>query len=368
MFDGQFTLGVEEEYQIVAPEDRELRSYISKLIEDGHAILRERVRPEMHQSMVEVGTGICQDIEGVRAELTEMRGDLNRLARKGDLRIVAASSHPFSDWKAQEITDHSRYHQIVEDLQDIARANLVFGLHVHIGIKDKQVALALTNQLRYFLPHILCLTCSSPFWKGRNTGLKSYRCQVFKRFPRTGIPDEFESMEQMQNFINLLVKTNCIDNGKKIWWDVRTHWKFDTVEVRICDMPTNLEDTLAVVALIQALAAKLYVMYKHNTAWRSYSRSLIEENKWRAARYGTEAKLIDFAAGVERPYIELITELVDFVSDMGEALGTINYLERVLKIAREGTSAHRQLEVFNRSGGNLKAVVDWLIEETMRGI
>ncbi len=369
LFDNDFTLGVEEEYQIVDPETRELKSYISKLIEEGsHSILRERVRSEMHQSMVEVGTGICRDLEGVRSELTEMRGDLDRLARNGGLRIAAASTHPFSDWQNQNITDTVRYHEIVEDLQDIARANLIFGLHVHVGIADKQVALAITNQLRYFLPHILCLTCSSPFWLGRKTGLMSFRSQVFKRFPRTGIPDEFESVEQLKNFIHLLIKTNCIDNGKKIWWDVRTHWRFDTVEVRISDMPTHLEDTLAVVALIQALVAQLYSMYKRNITWRSYPRSLIEENKWRASRYGTDAKLIDLGLGEEKPFTELAHELVEFVSDAAEALGTVNYLEHVLEIAHNGTSAHRQLEVFDRSGGDINAVVDWLIEETMRGI
>lgn len=368
MLEGQFTLGVEEEYQIVDPNTRELKSYISKLIEDGHAVLRERVRPEMHQSMVEVGTGICPSVEHVRDELTEMRGDLSRLAARNGLKIVAASTHPFSDWRAQDITNHSRYHQIVEDLQDVARANLIFGLHVHVGIKDKQVALALANQIRYFLPHLLALTTSSPFWRGRKTGLMSYRSQVFKRFPRTGIPDEFESQEQLQNFINLLIKTGCIDNGKKIWWDVRSHYKYDTVEVRICDMPTNIEDTLAVVALVQALMAKLYLMYKRNTAWRSYSRPLIEENKWRAARYSTDAKLIDFALQEERPYPTLAHELVGFVSEATDIFGTQRYMDRVLHIAHEGTSAHRQIEIYEKSEGDMKPVVDWLMSETMRGI
>ncbi|MGZ6094943.1 MAG: carboxylate-amine ligase, partial [Polyangiales bacterium] len=262
VLEGQFTLGVEEEFQIVDPESRELRSYVSQLIEKGgKSVLRERVRPEMHQSMVEVGTGICKDVQAVSSELREMRGDLDKLSRKGGLRIVAASTHPFADWKTQDITDHARYHNIVNDLQDVARANLVFGLHVHVGIKDKATQIALTNQIRYFLPHILALTCSSPFWMGRKSGLMSTRSQIFKRFPRTGIPDEFESYEQLDNFVKLLIRTNCIDNGKKLWWDVRPHWQFDTVEVRICDMPTNMDHTVAVVALVQALMAKLYLMH-----------------------------------------------------------------------------------------------------------
>ena len=366
--DGQFTLGVEEEFQIVHPETRELRSYISRLLEDGKSVLRERVRTEMHQSMVEVGTAVCQGIGEVKRELYEIRGELHRLAQKGGLRIVAASTHPFSDWKTQDITENPRYHQIVHDLQDIARANLIFGMHIHVGIKDKAVALELSNQVRYFLPHLLALTCSSPFWLGRNTGLRSMRCQIFKRFPRTGIPDEFQSPEHLQSFVNLLIKTGCIDNGKKIWWDVRPHYLYDTVEVRICDMPTNIEDTLAIVALVQALMAKLYLMYRRNTAWRRYSRSLIEENKWRALRFGTDAKMIDFGRQEERPFTELVQELVEFISEATEIFGTHDYMNRVIQIAERGTSAHRQVEVYEKAGGNVKAVVDWLIEETMRGV
>jgi carboxylate-amine ligase len=367
MIDDQFTLGVEEEYQIVHPESRELRSYISRLIEDGKSVLRERVRAEMHQSMVEVGTTICKDVRAVDGELREMRGELNNLAQKGGLRIVAASTHPFSDWKTQEITDHARYHGIVNDLQDVARANLIFGLHVHVGIKDKQVAMALANQMRYFLPHLLALSCSSPFWMGRKSGLMSTRSQIFKRFPRTGIPDEFESYQHFEAFVNLLMRTGCIDNGKKIWWDVRAHYLFDTVEVRICDMPTNIEHTVAIVALVQALMAKLYLMYRKNTAWRTYARSLLEENKWRALRYGTSAKLIDFGMSEERPFTDLARELVEFVDETAGLLGTREHLKTIVRIADEGSSAHRQIEVFEKTN-DFKSVVDWLMAETMRGI
>ena len=368
MLDGQFTLGVEEEYQIVDPETRELRSYISRLLEDGKSVLRERVRMEMHQSVVEVGTSVCKNVGEVRSELFEMRGQLDHLARKGGLRIVAASTHPFSDWKTQEISPNERYHEIVADLQDVARANLIFGLHVHVGILDREVAVALNNQIRYFLPHLLALTTSSPLWLGRKSGLMSIRSQIFKRFPRTGIPDEFESPAQFDNFVKLLIKTGCIDNGKKIWWDVRPHHMFDTVEVRICDMPTRLEDTITVVALIQALMGKLYLMHRKNTQWRPYARSLIEENKWRAVRYSSDAKLIDLGRQEERPFSELIVELVEFVREASDILGTTDVVERAIKIQRDGTSAHRQLEVFERSKGDVRAVVDWLIEETMRGV
>ncbi|HEY6837928.1 MAG TPA: carboxylate-amine ligase, partial [Geobacteraceae bacterium] len=367
MIDGQFTLGVEEEYQIVSPETRDLRSYVSRLIEDGKSVLAERVRPEMHQSMVEVGTTVCKDVAMVRNELCEMRGELDRLARKGGLRIVAASTHPFSDWKTQDITDHDRYRNIVNDLQDVARANLIFGLHIHVGIKEKDVATTLANQIRYFLPHLLALSCSSPFWEARKTGLMSNRCAVFKRFPRTGIPDEFDSNEELERFTKLLIKTGCIDNGKKIWWDVRVHHVYDTVEVRICDMPTHIEHTVALVALVQALMAELYLMLRRNTGWRSYARSLIEENKWRAMRYGTEGKLIDFGMEAERPFPELVKEMVDLVDETTSIFGTQNYMKIIQQIAHEGSSSQRQLEVFEQTG-DLKNVVDWLMAETMRGI
>lgn len=366
--EGQFTLGVEEEYQIVDAQTLELRSYVSRLLEGGKAVLRERVRPELHQSMVEVGTGICPHIQAVRAELTEMRGELDRLARQGGMRIVAAATHPFSDWKTQEITDNPRYHGIVEDMQDVARANLIFGLHVHVGVKDKEVAIALANQLRYFLPHLLALSTSSPLWLGRLTGVHSTRTLIFKRFPRTGIPDTFESYSQFTDLVDLLVKTGCIDNGKKIWWDVRVHYLYDTVEIRICDMPTRLEHTIAITALIQALTAQLYLLYRRNQSWRNYSRGLIEENKWRAGRYGVTGKLIDFGEKRERPFPELLRELLAFVGEAAALLGTEAEVARAWKILEDGTSAQGQLRAYQESGNDPRAVVRWLIADTLRGV
>jgi carboxylate-amine ligase len=352
-FDGQFTLGVEEEFQIVSPETRELHSYISRLIEDGKAVLRERVRAEMHQSVVEIGTGICNNVAEVRSELIEMRGELSRLAKKGGLAIVGASTHPLSDWRTQEITDATRYHELVGELQELARANLIFGLHVHVGIKDKEVAIELANQVRYFLPHLLALTTSSPFWLGYPTGLMSTRCHIFKRFPRTGIPDHFESYKQFQTFVDLLIKTGCIDNGKRIWWDVRVQ---------------RLDHTVAIVALVQALMGKLYMLYKSNQSWRNYGRSLIEENKWRAARYGIHGKLIDFGAVQERPFKELVGELLQLVKEPAQMFGSEKELATIPRILEEGTSADHQLRVYEESGKDPKAVVDWLIQETMHGI
>lgn len=368
LLDGQFTLGVEEEFQIVDGQTHELRSYISKMMDDGKTVLRERVRAEMHQSVVEVGTGICKSINEVRSELTEMRLELDRLARKGGMNIVAAGTHPFSDWKNQEITPNPRYHLIVEDMQDIARGNLIFGLHVHVGIKDRETAIALANQIRYFLPHLLALSTSSPFWLGRATGQQSQRTLIFKRFPRTGIPPTFESYSQFMEYVDLLIRTNCIDNGKKIWWDVRVHHVFDTVEIRICDMPTNLNQELAIVSLIQALVAKLYLLLRRNMSWRHYISPLVEENKWRASRYGIRGKLIDFGQQKERPYAELLEEMIEFVAEASDMLGTSHEVANVRKILHEGTSAEKQLEVYKNSSNDTRAVTRWLIEETMRGV
>ena len=369
LLDGQFTLGVEEEFQIVHAETRELRSYVSQLLEEGkkHAILRERVRPEMHQSVVETGTGICRDIKQARDEITELRQTLVTLAKKDNLRIVAAGTHPFSDWKKQDITDGERYKVIVEDLQDVARANLIFGLHVHVGIKDRDVAMALANQVRYFLPHILALSTSSPFWLGRDSGLKSIRSEIFKRFPRTGIPGHFDSYAQFQQYVDLLVKTGCMDNAKKIWWDVRAHPFFDTVEVRVCDMTTRLDDTVAITALIQALMGKLYLLYRRNLGFREYRRELIEENKWRAVRYGLDGSLIDFGKMEQVPVRALIGELLDFCEETSEIFGSQHELERIRTILKEGTSADRQLKVFAKTQ-SYEAVVDDLIEQSSLGL
>ncbi len=369
LLDGQFTLGVEEEFQIVHAETRELRSYVSQLLEEGkkHAILRERVRPEMHQSVVETGTGICRDIKQARDEITELRQSLVSLAKKDNLRIVAAGTHPFSDWKKQEITDGERYKVIVEDLQDVARANLIFGLHVHVGIKDRDVAMALANQVRYFLPHILALSTSSPFWLGRDSGLKSIRSEIFKRFPRTGIPGHFDSYAQFQGYVDLLVKTGCMDNAKKIWWDVRAHPFFDTVEVRVCDMTTRLDDTVAITALIQALMGKLYLLYRRNMGFREYRRELIEENKWRAVRYGLDGSLIDFGKMEQVPVRALIGELLEFCAETSEIFGSQHELERIRTILKEGTSADRQLKVFAKTQ-SYEAVVDDLIAESSVGL
>jgi carboxylate-amine ligase len=363
----EFTIGVEEEYQIVDPETRALKSHVSAMLEEGGNLLGEQLKPEMHQSVLEVGTDICKNVAEARADVSRLRATVAQLARKNDLRIVAASTHPFSDWQKQDITDRERYHMIVEDLQDVARGNLIFGLHVHIGMPNKDLAVELMNEARYFLPHILALTTSSPFWVGRKTGLKSTRCSIFKQFPRTGVPDEFRSWSHFESYVDTLVRTGCIDDGKRIWWDVRPHAYFNTIEFRICDLPTSVDDTIAVVALIQAVVAKLYRLRSQNLGFRVYPRALIEENKWRAYRYGLDGKLIDFGTVSEKPARALIQELLEFVDDVVDELDSRNEINHIHTILQRGTSADRQIEIF-RETGDLKAVVDWLIEETVANV
>ena len=363
----QFTLGIEEEYQIVDPETRELRSHIETIMDEGKLLLGERVKPELHQSVVEVGTRVCSNIAEAREDLRLLRQCVDQLARRSDLRMVAAGTHPFSDWRTQDVTDHIRYKEIIEDMQDVARANLIFGLHVHVGVQDRNVSIELMNAVRYFLPHILALTTSSPFWLARPTGLKSTRCSIFRRFPRTGIPDYFESWAEFENYVKLLVKTGCMDNGKKIWWDVRPHPFFPTLEFRIMDLTTRIDETICVAALIQAIVAKLYKLYSQNMGFRLYRRSLIEENKWRALRYGISGKLIDFGKKAEVETTTLMMELLDFVDDVLDPLGSRREVSYMHTILREGTSADRQLRVFAQTN-DMRAVVDHLIDDTLLGV
>jgi carboxylate-amine ligase len=363
-----FTIGIEEEYQTIDPETRDLRSHIqAEILQKGQLILQERVKPEMHQSVVEVGTGICKNIKEAKAEVKMLRREIMRLARENGLRLASVATHPFSDWRTQEINPDDRYKNIVEDMQLVARANLIFGLHVHIGIEDRETAIHMMNHARYFLPHLLALSTNSPFWLGMNTGLKSYRCKVFDKFPRTNIPDYFPSWGEYENFIKLLIKTNCIDNAKKIWWDIRPHPFFNTIEFRVCDIPMRADETIALAALIQATVAKLYKLYSANQGFRLYRRALIMENKWRASRYGMDGKLIDFGKQTEVPARDLILEYLEFVDDVVDELDSreeLNYIHTMLKT---GSGADRQLRVYQETG-DLKKVVDYIIEETETGL
>lgn len=364
---GLFTLGIEEEFQIVDPETRELRSHIEQMLEVGKIVLRERVKPEMHQSVVEVGTNVCKDIQEARREVTKLRQDIAGIARKGGMRIASAGTHPFSHWMDQEITDHPRYRELISDMQQVARANLIFGMHVHVGIPDKEIATQLMNSSRYFLPHIFALSTNSPFWLGRDTGFKSYRIKIFERFPRTGIPDHFDSYGEFERYVNLLIKTHTIDNAKKIWWDVRIHPNFDTLEFRICDAPMRVDETIALAALIQALVAKLYKLRKANLDFRLYRRMLISENRHRAARHGISGKLIDFGKQTEVDTTALIHELLEFVDDVVDELGVRQDLQYIHTILEKGTGADRQLKIWKETN-DLKKVVDYIIEETHIGL
>jgi carboxylate-amine ligase len=363
----QFTLGIEEEFQIVDPLTRELRSHVTEFLDEGKMILGEKIKPEMIQSMIEVGTGICKDIHEARTDISRLRGIISYLARKKGLEIVAASTHPISHWQDQKIFDDERYDLLVEEIQMVARSLLIFGLHVHVGVSDLDRRIHIMNAARYFLPHMLALSTSSPFWLGHNTGLKSYRTEVFKKFPRTDIPDHFDSYASFQRYIDLLVKTNCIDNGKKIWWDVRPHPFFPTLEFRVCDIPTRVDDTLAIAALFQAIVAKLDKLIDKNLGFRLYRRMLVQENKWRAVRWGLDGKMIDFGKQKEVPVRDLIHELLDFVDDVLDELDSRKEVEHIHTILQRGTSADEQLRVYQETG-DLKAVVDVLIARTMENV
>jgi carboxylate-amine ligase len=363
----RFTIGVEEEFQIVDPTTGELRSHVSELVAATSSGLGEQVKPEMHQSIVEIGTKICGDVDELATDMRRTRGELVRAAEKVGLQVAAAGTHPFSSWIDQVISPGERYQNIVEELQQLARSLLIFGMHVHVAVPDRTTMIDLMNMARYFLPHLLAFSTSSPFWMGRNTGLKSFRTTVFRRFPRTGIPDHFSSWSEYEDYVNLLVRLHCIDNAKKIWWDVRPHPTFGTLEFRVFDVVTRLDEAIAIAALTQAIVVKLHRLYTRNMGFRMYPRALIEENKWRAARWGVEGKLIDFGKQAEVPMQELGEELLEFTDDVAGDLGSRAALEPIQRILREGTSAERQLRVFKETR-DLKEVVKHIVADTRAGV
>ncbi|HEV8318554.1 MAG TPA: carboxylate-amine ligase [Vicinamibacterales bacterium] len=362
------TIGIEEEYQTVDPTTCDLRSHVhTEILTQGRRVMEERIKAEMHQSVVEVGTGVCRNIKDAAADLRLLRRQMIGLAKDNGLMLVAGATHPFADWRAQEIYPDARYLQVVEDMQLVARANLIFGLHVHIGVEDRETTIHLMNQARYFLPHLLALSTNSPFWIGMRTGLKSYRTKVFDKFPRTNIPDAFTSWSDFDNFVNLLIRTRCIDNAKKIWWDIRPHPFFSTLEFRICDIPMRVDETIALAAMIQATVAKLYRLHSKNQSFRQYSRALIMENKWRASRYGLEGMLIDFGREKEVPERELILEYLEFIDDVLDELDSREEINYVHEILRNGTGADRQLRVFEETK-DLRQVVEYMANETQFGL
>ena len=361
-----FTLGVEEEYMVLDPVTHELKSHEQKIVHEGQKVLKDKVKAEMHQAVVEVGTDICRDVSEAFKDVSTLRKTISQIAGDLGLWVGASGTHPFSHWESQLITDHARYNEIVNELQEAARSNLIFGLHVHVGMESREMANHIANSTRYFLPHIYALSTNSPFWEGRSTGYKSFRTKVFDKFPRTGIPEYFESIEAYENFIKLLVKTNCIDNAKKIWWDLRVHPFFNTVEFRICDVPMTVQETIAIAALFQAICAKIYKLRSQNLNFIMYPRPLINENKWRAGRYGIDGRLIDFGKEEEVNTRVLIYELLDFVDDVVDHLGSRHAINYVPKMMEEGTGADRQLKVY-RETNSLINVVDYIHSQFLAG-
>ncbi len=362
-----FTLGVEEEYMVLDPETKELKSHEQKIVIEGQKVIKDKVKAEMHQAVVEVGTDICQNIDEAFKDVSTLRRTISQIAGDLNLWVGASGTHPFSHWESQLITDHVRYNEIVNELQEAARSNLIFGLHVHVGMESREMANHIANSTRYFLPHIYALSTNSPFWEARKTGYKSFRTKVFDKFPRTGIPEYFESIEAYENYVKLLVKTNCIDNAKKIWWDLRVHPFFNTVEFRICDVPMTTEETICIAALFQAVCAKIYKLRSQNLNFIIYQRALINENKWRASRYGIDGRLIDFGKEEEVNTRVLIYELLDFVDDVVDHLGSRHAVNIVGKILDQGTGADRQLKIYEQTN-SLTSVVDYIHSQFLEGL
>jgi glutamate---cysteine ligase / carboxylate-amine ligase len=376
------TLGVEEEYQIIHPETRDLYAYISEFLsQDERRPSRLNIKPEFMQSQVEVGSYVCRNIKEVRQELIRLRRSVSDMARDNGLRIAAASTHPFARWEEQSVTEGPRYRELLDDMQGVARRLLIFGMHVHVGFgsdrESKNLMIEIMNQARYFVPHLLALSTSSPFWLSENTGLKSYRSVIFEQLPRTGIPHSFSSWGEYQRFEETLGKVGAFgkaDKRAKIWWDIRPHPIFDTLEFRISDICTRMDEAVCIAALFQAICAKLLKLRRSNMSWRHYRHMHITENKWRAVRYGIHGELIDFGQEESVPFHFLAEELLELLDDVLDDLGSRQEVEYVRTILANGTSADRQIAVYEKHGGDdnreeaLKAVVDQLISETEEGV
>ncbi len=376
------TMGIEEEYQIIDPKSRNLHAYISELLsQDKQREVRLNLMPELMQSQVEVGSNVCQNIGEVRQEVIRLRRAICELADENGVAIAAASTHPFARWDEQSITEGVRYKELLDDMQGVASRLLIFGMHVHVGfgsdLESKNLMIEIMNQARYFIPHLLALSTSSPFWHGRNTGLRSYRSVVFESLPRTGIPHSFNSWGEYQSYERTLGIVGAFgksDTRAKIWWDIRPHPVFDTLEFRITDICTKVDEAICIAALFQAICAKLLKLRRQNMSWRQYRHMHITENKWRAVRYGINGELIDFGQQKSIPFPKLMDELLELLDDVVDDLGSRREVEYVHTILRNGTSADRQIATYIAHGGDdnreeaLKAVVDHLVRETREGI
>jgi len=372
----EFTMGVEEEYLLV---DKETRALVVDPPESLMKVCEEKlggqVSPELLRSQIEIGTKVCNNVKEAREDLQRLRRIIVDVAGDHGLAPIAASTHPFSLWVDQKQTEKERYEALTLEMQAAARRLLICGMHVHVGIEDDELRIDLMNQMSYFLPHLLAMSCSSPFWEGENTGLKSYRLTVFDALPRTGIPERFASYAEYQRHIRIMIDAGLIEDASRIWWDLRPSVRFPTLETRVMDVCTRLDDTVAIAALLVCLMRMLYRLRSHNQRWRIYTPMLIRENRWRAMRYSFDEGLIDLAKGVVVPFDELLDELLDLVAEDADVLDCQAEIEHVRTIVARGTSAHRQINVFEESkafGANtedaLKNVVDTLIEDTAEGL
>ncbi len=383
--DVPLTIGIEEEYQIIDPETRELKSYVQQLLHEGR-VRGTEVRQEFMQSQVEVGTRICRSVGEARKEIRRLRRTMVEIADSAGLWLAAAGTHPFSHWQDQIVSESERYLEFLEAMQHVVRSLLIFGMHVHIGFGDspaqRELLITVMNQARYFVPHILALSTSSPFWMGHKTGLMSYRSIVFRSMPRTGLPMELRSWSEYERLVQTLgrvgalpVSESGVVDTTRIWWDMRPHPRYNTLEFRICDMATRLDEVICIAALFQAVVAKLVRLREQNVMWRIYRRDLIRENKWRAVRYGVRGKLVDLGKEQEVAFPDLIDELLDLVDDVVDDLDSREAVEHARIIARQGSSADRQIRVYDEHiarGASeqeaLIAVVDHLVQETRSGL
>jgi carboxylate-amine ligase len=372
----EFTLGIEEEYFLV---DRVTRDVVgdppNAMLTELEALLGAQVSPEFLRSQIEIGSRVCATLDEARADLRRLRGTIASAAARHGMAPIAAATHPFARWDAQKTTERGRYRSLEADLQGVGRRLAICGLHVHIGIPDDELRIDLLNQASYFLPHLLALSTSSPFWRGENTGLKSYRLAVFDELPRTGTPERFASWGEYRRHVDILVGAGLIEDARKLWWDLRPSARFPTLEMRITDCCTTLDDTLSIAALFRCLLRMLWRLKRENQRWRLYARMLIDENRWRAQRYGTDQGLVDFGKGAIVPYAELLEEILALVDQDTRYFECTEEVLHAREILARGTSAHRQLAVFEHALADgasrpdaLAAVVDWLIEETARGL
>ena len=368
-----FTIGIEEDYLIVDPETRDLVKDMPKgLMRDCEEIIGGQVSPEFLRSQIEIGTKVCANVSEARADLARLRLAVAEVSGKYGLAPIAASTHPFANWFRQQHTDKERYNALARALGGVIRRLLICGMHVHVAIEDEDMRIDLMNQVLYFLPHLLALSTSSPFWQGMDTGLKSYRTSVFRAVPRTGMPDEFQGWADYQRHVRVLTEAGVIEDATKLWWDLRPSARYPTLEMRASDICTSIDDAMTIAAFYLSLLAMLYERRLDNQRWRIYSRMLINENLWRAQRYGTSESLIDFGRGKLVPYPELVQEMVELVRPAAEALDCVSEVDHAPEIVRRGTSADRQLEVYHLAlaqGASeekaLHTVVDWLIAETV---